>query len=406
MKISMHMTAVLCLLTLNSNLFATDIVTDRVSVQNSANVTLASAVNLKSGAIRARKGNDVWGWTDPTTNKEYAIMGLDSKTSFVDVTDPTNPIHLADIKTATSSSTWRDIKIYKHYAYIVSEASSHGMQVFDLHRLRDLDGSVVVKLNADYRYRNFRNAHNIAINEETGFGYAVGTSTCDGGLHIMDLRKPLEPKFLNCVGRGVYEVPSKHGKAYTHDVQCVVYKGQDMRYIGREICVASNEDTVNIVDVTDKNAPVQISVASYDGVKYTHQGWLTEDHKYFLLGDELDEQKLGVNTKTFIWDFSDLENPTNFAVHEHKTKAIDHNMYIKDGHVFQANYNAGLRILSLENIEQGKLTEVGYLDTIPSRDSARFEGIWSIFPYFNSGTVAVAGIDGVLYLTRPQLELR
>ena len=388
---------------LSPNLLATDIVTGTVSVSNTPNMKLEAAVNLKSGAIRARKGNDVWGWTDSATGKEYAIMGLDSKTAFVDISDPKNPIHLADLKTATSSSTWRDIKIYKHYAYIVSEARSHGMQIVDLHRLRQLDGQSVVKINADYRYRDFGNAHNLFINEETGFGYAVGSSICDRGLHIMDLKNPLAPKFLNCVGRRVYEVPRKHGTTYTHDVQCVVYQGPDSRYRGREICIASNEDTVNIVDVTDKSKPVQLSAASYDGVKYTHQGHLTEDHRYFLLGDELDEQRLRVKTKTFIWDFSDLEKPVNFAVHQHDTKAVDHNMYVKGNYVYQGNYTAGLRVLSLKDIALGKLSEVGFLDIMPRVDRAKFEGVWSVFPYYSSGTVAISGIDGILYLTRPSL---
>ena len=375
-----------------------------VQVSNSPNVALSAALDLKKGAVSARKGNDIWGWTDPQSGKEYVIMGLDSKASFVDVTNPSKPIHLADLKTATVSSTWRDIKIYKHYAFIVSEAWIHGMQVFDLHRLRALDGSKVEKLSADLRYRDFGNAHNIAINEDSGYAYAVGTSTCDGGLHIMDIRKPLEPKFVNCVGRGVYEIPTKHGDAYTHDVQCVIYNGPDVRYLGKEICVSSNEDTVNIVDVTDKNKPFQISAASYDGVRYTHQGWLTEDQRFFLLGDELDEQKFGVNTKTFIWDFSDLENPTNFAIFEHKTRAIDHNMYVKGNYVYQANYNAGLRILDIRDIANGKLSEAGFLDTNPNEDTAKFNGVWSVFPYFNSGTVAVSGTDGILYLTRPNLK--
>jgi choice-of-anchor B domain-containing protein len=391
----------LCLLIIGVLLLGMN--TQAFEVTHSPNVALSAGLDLKTGAIRARRGNDIWGWTDPQSGKEYAIMGLDSKTAFVDVTDPTKPIHLADLKTATRSSKWRDMKIYQHYAFIVSEARSHGMQVFDLHRLRELDGKSVVKVEADARYRDFGNAHNIFINEDTGFGYAVGTSTCNGGLHIMDLRKPLMPKFMNCVGRGVYEIPTEHGDAYTHDVQCVVYKGPDTRYLGKEICVASNADTVNIVDVTNKAKPYQISAAKYDGVKYTHQGWLTEDHRYFLLGDELDEQRLRTKTKTFIWDFSDLKNPRNFAIHTHETKATDHNMYIKGDFVYQANYNAGLRILSLKDIANGKLKEVGFLDTMPNRNSSTFEGVWSVFPYYKSGTVVVSGINGVLYITRPQL---
>ncbi len=376
----------------------------QVTVTNSKNVPLLGSLDLKAGAVKARKGNDIWGWTDPTTNKEYAIMGLDSKTAFVDVTDPSKPIHLADVKTRTTKSTWRDIKIYKNYAYIVSEAWNHGMQIFNLHRLRSLDGKKVVKLKEDKSYRDFGNAHNVFINEDTGFAYAVGTSTCDGGLHIINIQNPENPKFVNCIGRGVYEIPTKHGDAYTHDVQCVVYSGPDMNFVGKEICISSNEDTVNIVDVTDKNKPYQISAASYDGVKYTHQGWLTEDHKYFLLGDELDEQKFGVNTKTFIWDFTDLSNPKNFAVYEHKTKSIDHNMYVKGNYVYQANYNAGLRILDLSQIKNGILTEAGFLDTEPTMNDAEFNGVWSTFPYFDSGTVVVSGTNGILYITRPNLK--
>lgn len=369
-----------------------------------SNVEVTATLDLTDSGIKARKGNDIWGWTDPETGREIAIMGLDSKTSFVDITDPKNPVHLADLKTKTFSSTWRDVKVYKNHAYIVSEAYFHGMQVVDLTKLRDLDGSSVARLDSDKDYGDFGNAHNIAINTETGYAYGVGTSTCDGGLHIMNIKEPKNPRFVTCVGRGIYEVPTKHGDAYTHDVQCVVYKGEDVRYLGHEICISSNEDTVNVVDVTDKSAPYQISVATYEGVKYTHQGWLTEDHKYFLLGDELDEQNYGVNTKTFIWDFSDLENIKHFAVYESHTKAIDHNMYVKGQYVYQANYTAGMRILQLNEVDKGILTEVGFMDPMPENDKAEFEGVWSLYPYFESGSVIVSGINGTLYITRPNLK--
>lgn len=385
------------MLVMNASVFAVEIQAD--------NVILSNALDLTRSGARAKRGNDIWGWTDPATGKEYAIMGMDSKTSFVDITDPMNPIHLADVKTKTFSSTWRDIKVYKHYAYIVSEAFRHGMQVFDLTRLRFLDGKKVEILKEDLHYNKFGNAHNIFINEETGYAYAVGTSTCDGGLHIINIKDPLAPSFVNCVGRGVYELPGnrKHGDAYTHDVQCVVYRGADQDYQGREICVSSNEDTVNVVDVTDKSKPYQISVATYDGVRYTHQGWLTEDHNYYLLGDELDEQKYGTKTKTFIWDFRDLDNIKNFAIFEHKTNAIDHNMYVKGDYVYQANYTAGLRILDISDIESGNVVEAGYLDTLPKDDRASFDGVWSTYPYYDSGTVTISGTDGVLYITRPNL---
>lgn len=375
----------------------------------SLNIVLSSALDLNKSGIESSRGNDIWGWTDPQTEKEYAIMGLDSKTSFVDVTDPTNPIHVADIKTRTFASIWRDIKVYENYAFIVSEAYRHGMQVVDLHKLRDFNGSEPLKLESDLDYTLFGNAHNVAINEDTGFIYAVGTTTCDGGLHVIDGREPLNLKFVTCIGRNVYEVPEnfkkpiRDGEAYTHDVQCVVYKGSDARFLGREICVSSNEDTVNVVDVTDKSKPVQISVASYKGVNYTHQGWLSEDQDFFFLGDELDETDLGIKTKTFIWDMRDLTDIKLHGEFVSSQNAIDHNMYSHNGYLYQANYTAGLRILDIKDVANMNIKEVAWLDTMPENNKAVFQGVWSVFPYFKSGTVVVSGINGTLYTTRPEL---
>ena len=92
-------------------------------------------MNLSS--FNAQSGNDIWGWTDASTGQEYALVGLDNGTAFVDITDAENPIYVGKLETATSSSPWRDVKVYGDYAFIVAEASGHGMQVFDLKKLRD-----------------------------------------------------------------------------------------------------------------------------------------------------------------------------------------------------------------------------------------------------------------------------
>ena len=70
-----------------------------------------------------------------------------------------------------------------------------------------------------------------------------------------------------------------------------------------------NGNTVTIVDVTDPTDATLISATGYPGVSYSHQGWLTEDHRYFISNDELDEMNLGINTTSFIWDVSDLSAP-------------------------------------------------------------------------------------------------
>ena len=368
-------------------------------------VDLGARLDLKTSGIRAASGNDISEWTDRETGREYALMGLSSKTAFVDITDPQNPIHLGDLRTHTNNSLWRDISVYGHYAFIVSEASDHGMQIFDLHQLRDVDSSPAVEFEETAHYDQFGSAHTITINEDTATAYAVGSDTCDAGMHVVDVSDPLEPVFLTCVDRSIFTpvmtTSIQHGEDYTHETQCVIYHGPDERYKGDEVCVCSNADTVNIVNMTNKAAPVQISVTDYPGLGYTHQGWLTEDHRFFFLGDELDEINFGHNTKTLIWDMQDLENPTLMGSYEHATKSIDHNMYVKGDYLYQANYEAGLRVLDVSDIEN--VHEVAFFDTIPDSDQARFEGAWGVFPFYESGTVVISNINGYLFVLRPSL---
>ena len=136
--------------------------------------------------------NDSWGWTDPDTGSEYALIGLDNGTAFLNIDDPVNPIYLGKLDTHTDSSLWRDIKTYQNYAFVVSEAPGHGMQVFDLTRLRDVTNAPV-NFTEDAHYDGFGSAHNIVINESSGYAYGVGSSTYNGGPHFVDISNPLNP---------------------------------------------------------------------------------------------------------------------------------------------------------------------------------------------------------------------
>jgi len=201
---------------------------------------------------------------------------------------------------------WRDIKVYDDHAFIVSEAREHGMQVFDLTQLRTIERrQAPVELTETAHYSGFGRAHNVGINEDTGYAYVVGAREdlhgCAGGLHMVDVRQPASPTFAGCVAED----------GYVHDTQCVVYDGPDARFTGREICFNSNEDTLTIVDVTVKANPVELSRVGYSSAAYSHQGWLTDDRGYFLMGDELDELRSGVRTTTLIWDVSDLTAPSS-----------------------------------------------------------------------------------------------
>lgn len=119
--------------------------------------------------------NDMWGWTDPATKKDYALVGASTGTVFVDISDAKRPEVLGILPTASTEggSSWRDIKVYANHAYVVSEHTDHGVQVFDLTRLRDWDGTYTT-YDMDAHYIGHGSAHNIAINEDTGFAYSVG----------------------------------------------------------------------------------------------------------------------------------------------------------------------------------------------------------------------------------------
>ncbi|HUG84424.1 MAG TPA: choice-of-anchor B family protein, partial [Euzebya sp.] len=340
--------------------------------------------------------NDIWGWTDPATGREYAIIGRVFGTSFVDISDPVNPVYLGDLPThGAFGSSWRDIKVHADHAFIVSEARSHGMQVFDLRQLSDVT-SPPVTFSETAHYNTMSSAHNIAINEDSGFAYIVGASgknSCSGGLHMVNIQVPASPSFAGCFS----------ADGYTHDTQCVIYSGPDSAHQGKEICVNSNEDTVTIVDVSVKSSPVMLSRTAYPGSAYTHQGWLTEDQRYFVLDDELDEQNFNHNTRTRVWDLADLDAPTLVGFFDSTAAAIDHNQYVKDGFSYQANYRAGLRILDLTGIATADLSEAAYFDIYPADDAAEFNAAWSNYPYFASGLVIVSGIEQGLFILRPDL---
>ena len=346
--------------------------------------------DLTPGTGGSLSGNDSWGWTDPTTNKEYALVGLNSHAAFVDISNPVVPILVGILPTATVNSSWRDIKVYQNHAFIVSEANDHGMQVFDLTRLRSV-ANAPETFTADTHFTEFGRAHNIFINETSGYAYVVGTSRSgpfSGGALFINIQNPTSPIFEGGFAAG----------GYSHDVQVISYTGPDIDHTGKEILVGSNENEIVIADVSDKANPTILATISYSNIGYTHQGWFTEDLNYFIVGDELDERDFGNNTRTLVFDLSDLDNPLYDFDYLGPTAAIDHNGYPNGNDYFLANYRAGVRVLDLSQIGSNTLTEIGFFDTYPESDSAGFDGVWNVYPFFASGNIVISDIDRGLFI--------
>jgi choice-of-anchor B domain-containing protein len=372
-------------------------------------------------------GNDIWGWVDPVTGHEWALVGTASGTAFVDVTDPEAPRYAGFLAapaaamsrlshcehgsgagtTGTTSecnaSAWRDLEVYADHAFIVSEEAGHGLVVFDLRQLRDVTGPPV-QFAPTTRYLGFGNAHTVSINTQSGFAYANGSRsavaclpgpTDTGGAVMIDIRTPDVPTFAGC----------NLTDGYVHDAQCVIYAGPDADHGGKEICLNSNGDALVINDVTDKSSPARIARLSYEGAAYIHQGWLTGDHRYFVLDDELDETNVGHNTRTYIFDLLDLDAPVLIGSFTNSTAAIDHQQFVFGHYVYQSNYTAGLRILETAAMASGTLDEVGFFDIFPAHDDPVFQGTWANYPFFESGTVVVNTMEpgGGLFVLRPFL---
>ena len=362
------------------------------------------------GARRGIQVNDVWGWEDPETGREYALVGRTDGTSFIDLTDPSMPRYLGNLpKTATANqSLWRDIKVYKDHAFVVADgAGAHHVQIFDLRQLRDVGSEAPVEFEETALYKGVFSSHNIIINEETGYAYAVGNDsggeTCGGSLHMINIQDPVHPTFAGC-----FNDPrtGRNSSGATHDAQCVMYRGPDTDYVGREICLSSNGTALSIADVTDKEAPLAISVAEYPNVAYTHQGWLTEDHRYFYLNDEGDEvSELVSATRTLIFDLADLDDPTMAGEYLGPTSAIDHNLYIRGNTMYQTNYVEGLRLVDITDPENP--VEIGHFDTVPygPNDNSPVLGAWSNYPFFKSGIIVVtSGREGVFFLKKKSVD--
>lgn len=369
------------------------------------NTDLLSFLSFADLGCPGAQGNDVWGWSND--GRDFAIFGCTSGTSFVEITHPENPQTIGFLPTTSVSSTWRDIKVFSNHAFIVSEARNHGMQVFDLTRLLNETRSGPANVyTADTVYydemgtTNQRSTHNINCNEESGYCYLVGCRTCAGGLLMVNVQEPKNPVYAGCFA----------DDGYTHDTQCVNYRGPDHRFQNREICFASNEDSLTIVDVTNKTNPVMLSRTPYYGVSYCHQAWLSENQAFLFMDDELDEMYNTFDTTkktvTYVWDVSDLTEPLNFATFQSPVQSIDHNQYTRGNHVYQANYASGLRIwrgvATAQNSPNWKPELIGFFDVHPDSDVAEFYGSWSVYPYYtspaNRHTAALTSIEKGLFI--------
>jgi choice-of-anchor B domain-containing protein len=353
------------------------------------------------------RANDIWGFTDLNTGREYALIGVENGVAILDITDPTAPEQVG--APTGSSTTWRDIEIYqvfdanaqrwRAYAYITADAVQDLLMLLDLSGLPN--GVERVEFQSDHR-----SAHtDYMLNADFTYGIsqtdqapvlAIAGSNLNVGNHrLYSLANPREPALLSVSASGyAHDLTSFPIKDARKNTQCVNAQSRPQC----QILTDFNENTVDVWDVTEPTSRQLLASQPYPNARFVHSGWYTDDGRYLYVNDELDERDLGLNTTLRIFDMADLRAPALVGSWVGPTRAIDHNTYVKGNRLYFSNYSEGLTILDITNPVAP--VRVGYFDTFPANADVGFFGAWGVYPFFASGTIAISDINSGLYLVR------
>jgi len=313
----------------------------------------------------------LWGYAAPN-GREYAILGCNTGTAFIDITDTAN-IHEVDFVPGVTSN-WREMKVFSSYAYVVSEGTNSRLQIIALQYLPDS-----VSLVATYNYTNYTKTH--SISQSGPYLYLHGGDvtmggTDQGGLTILDITNPQAP-----VKRGQWS------NMYVHDSRIV-----------NDTIYACNINTgfVSIINATNKNSPVTVSSWLNNPNPFPHNCALPNNRRYIYTTDETSSP----NGKLKVWD---KQNPANvlFVTSWQPTgitTAIVHNVEIYNNLAVIAHYTAGIRILDITNPVTP--TEIAWYDTYPSSNTAQFAGCWGVFMFPSSGKIIGSDMSGGLFVIK------
>jgi choice-of-anchor B domain-containing protein len=370
-------------------------------------ISLLSHLAFQDLAPTSARGNDIWGFTDLNTNREYAFYGMENGVAILDITDPVNPVQVGS--PTGSSTTWRDIEVYqvfdasaqrwRSYAYITADAVTDPLILLDLSGLPN----AVERVNFTSDHRA---AHtNYMLNADFTYGISqtgeapvlgiAGSNLVSGNHRLYSLADPRAPSLLSVSASGyAHDLTSFPIKDARKNSQCVNATSRPLC----QVLTDFNENTVDVWDVTNPTSRQLLASHPYPNARFVHSGWWTDDGRYLYVNDELDERDLNLNTTIRVFDMANLRAPVQVGSWVGPTRAIDHNTYVKGNRLYFSNYSEGLTILDITNPTAP--TRVGQFDTFPANADVGFFGAWGVYPFFASGTIAISDINSGLYLVK------
>ena len=364
-------------------------------------IDMLSHLALADFSSKPRLANDIWGFVDLNTEREYALIGLYNGTAVVDVTDPAMPFEVGFV--SGPGSLWRDLKVaqnydsddarWRTYAYVSTDNANERLVVIDL---TGLPNRVVL----GHRIKQSTPIHNVYI---SNVDYATGVPMQkEPSLHVLgSFRNRGAFRSYALQDAAVPKLVGESSGGYSHDATSMLVTDARAAACGDdsascEVLIDFNEDAVELWDVTDRtNAPLLSSI-DYTRSAYVHSGWWSEDGRFLFVQDELDETRFALPTTLRVFDLSDLTNPVFAGSWEGPTNAIDHNGYTRGNRYYMSNYTRGLTVLDITN--PAEPMDVGFFDTYPVSDTTAFNGAWGVFPFLPSGNVLVSDIDSGLYV--------
>jgi len=348
-----------------SNLFLT--------AQDSLNFTKLSTWTSSS----ANDYNDIWGYTD-TSGNEYAILGSNWGTHFINITDPQNPIEVNSFigKAFSTNVIWRDFKTYGNYAYGVCDGYGvSSLQIFDL---SNLPTSVTKVYDNDSLTIN---AHNIFIESDRVYLPSNRRGPSLNALDILSISNPTNPTLLSTMDAFTY---FGNCSGCLHDI----YVKNDTAY-----CSAGNSGLF-IYDLTDPLNPNLIAhIDGYTDDGYNHASWANEDKNVLIMADETH----GSAVKSF--DISDISNPIEIDAFETYPDAIPHNPFVRGTEAYISYYHDGMQVFDIS--DPTNVTQKAFYDTYPSNSPTNhtgYEGDWGVYPFFDSKNIIASDISTGLYV--------
>lgn len=306
----------------------------------------------------------LWGYVSPE-GREYAILGCDTGTSFVDITDSTS-IHEVDFVSGVLS-TYREMKTYSHYAYVVSEGTNSKLQIIDLQYLPDS-----VSLVNTWNYSGYTFTH--SISQSGPYLYLNGGNACaNGGVQIIDITDPVLP-----VRRG------NNTLRYVHD--CRVFNDTiwACNILNQKVAIISATNKDNLPEIRNFNTAEAMP----------HNCAITNDRKYILVSHENADPG-----KIEIFDIQDLQNITyvkSWQPTDIKTSVV-HNVEIYDTIAIAAHYTAGIRIINIK--DPVNPVEIAWYDTRPIDNLNTYNGCWAVYK-FASGKIIGSDISNGLFVIK------